>query len=189
MQNQPATTANNSSENQIPSFSSSNSIPSQQQQQENGTTTSNHITQNGNGSGNFRTAPKKIKNGFQQQQQQEIENQNHRASFHQPPTHQTTSSDSINAQAAAIPLSTSSQQQHLHQPKDKKIENIHAHNGRYDESLECLQEIFGETQLCDLDVLGRELGLAPDVVIKACEIALRERDLTTRKAKLFEDLF
>jgi hypothetical protein len=52
-------------------------------------------------------------------------------------------------------------------------------------ALECLRVIFSESEVKDLAELSRELGLPADVVIKAYEISLRERNIVQRKKAIF----
>ena len=53
------------------------------------------------------------------------------------------------------------------------------------DALASLQSMFRQAEIADIEVLSRELGLSPDVVIRAWEICKRERDLTLRKRAIF----
>ena len=54
--------------------------------------------------------------------------------------------------------------------------------GCYDNNL-C--QVFTADEVGDVDMLSRELGLTPDIVIKSFEVCVRERDLLQRKRALF----
>ena len=51
--------------------------------------------------------------------------------------------------------------------------------------LGCLAAVFPPSRVADLDALRHELGLSPDVVIKAFQISMCERALSRRKEALF----